>query len=189
MARSTTPASTTGPCLQPRFSPSSRWKTRHPPTTTRPTRPPKAIPPFPQRIKNGSYHFVDNNQTETDQNATGPAPGDPVVTLFRPLPKTLAREELENGKIRLWGMILANGGSPITKAAFELADNMLFRNSIFIPHPFSQAVRTSTSNSNSNPASATTTERWSPTRWARRPDQPRSSPPRATESIGGPTPS
>ena len=88
---------------------------------------------FPPTDQNGSNHFVDNNQTETDQNATGPAPGDPVVTLFRPLPKTLAREELENGKIRLWGMILANGGSPITKAAFELADNMLFRNSTLHP--------------------------------------------------------
>ena len=30
-------------------------------------------------------------------------------------------------------MILANGGSPITKAAFELADNMLFRNSTLHP--------------------------------------------------------
>ena len=88
---------------------------------------------FPPTDQNGSNHFVDNNQTETDQNATGPAPGDPVVTLFRPLPKTLAREELENGKIRLWGMILSNGGSPITKAAFELADNMLFRNSTLHP--------------------------------------------------------
>ena len=88
---------------------------------------------FPPTDQNGSNHFVDNNQTETDQNATGPAPGDPVVTLFRPLPKTLAREELENGKIRLWGMILSNGGSPITEAAFELADNMLFRNSTLHP--------------------------------------------------------
>ena len=72
---------------------------------------------------------VDNNQTQTDQNGTGPAPGDPTPTLFRPLPKTLPHEELANGNFRLWGMILADGGSPVTEVAFELADNMVFRNS------------------------------------------------------------
>jgi hypothetical protein len=71
---------------------------------------------------------VENNQTQTDQNATAPAPGDPAPTLFRPLPKTLAREELGNGNFRLWGQVLADGGSPVTGVAFELADNMVFRN-------------------------------------------------------------
>jgi surface protein len=93
--------------------------------------PPNQTTPPPDN--NGTSPPPENNQTRTDQNATGPAPGDPVVTLYRPLPKTLAHEELENGKIRLWGMILANGGSPITEAAFELADNMLFRNSTLHP--------------------------------------------------------
>jgi N-acetylneuraminic acid mutarotase len=72
---------------------------------------------------------VDGNQTQTDQNATAPAPGDPAPTLFRPLPKTLAREELGNSNFRLWGQVLADGGSPVTGVAFELADNMVFRNS------------------------------------------------------------
>jgi hypothetical protein len=45
------------------------------------------------------------------------------------LPRTLPHEEVPNGKIRLWGIILANGGSPITEVAFELADNMVFRKS------------------------------------------------------------
>ena len=82
---------------------------------------------------NGTSPPVDNSQTQIDQNATEPAPGVPVVTLYRPLPKTLAREELENGKIRLWGMILANGGSPVTETAFEVADNLVFRNSTLHP--------------------------------------------------------
>ena len=67
----------------------------------------------------------DNNQTDhrLDNNST----------LFPPLPKTLTREELENGKIRLWGQVLANGGSPITEVAFELADNLVFRKSTLHP--------------------------------------------------------
>jgi len=72
---------------------------------------------------------TDDNQTQTDPNGTAPAPGDPVVTLYRPLPKTLAQEGLANGNFRLWGIIQADGGSPITEVAFELADNMVFRNS------------------------------------------------------------
>jgi hypothetical protein len=73
---------------------------------------------------------VDGNQTQPDQNATGPDPDPaPPVTLFRPLPKTLAREELGDSNFRLWGQILADGGSPVTGVAFELADNMVFRNS------------------------------------------------------------
>ena len=82
---------------------------------------------------NGTLPPVDDNQTQTDQNATVPAPGDPVVTLYRPLPKTLAREELGAGSIRLWGMILADGGSPVTEVAFEVADNLVFRNSTLHP--------------------------------------------------------
>ncbi len=67
----------------------------------------------------------DNNQTDhrLDNNST----------LFPPLPKTLTQEELENGKIRLWGQVLANGGSPITEVAFELADNLVFRKSTLHP--------------------------------------------------------
>ena len=49
------------------------------------------------------------------------------------MPKTLAREELGNGNFRLWGQVLADGGSPITSVAFELADNMVFRNSTLHP--------------------------------------------------------
>ncbi|SVE40720.1 uncharacterized protein METZ01_LOCUS493574, partial [marine metagenome] len=75
---------------------------------------------------------VDNTQTNPnppdDGNTSDPDPA-PPVTLFRPLPKTLAREELGNGNFRLWGQVLADGGSPVTGVAFELADNMLFRNS------------------------------------------------------------
>jgi len=78
---------------------------------------------------NGTSPPVDNNQTQIDQNATAPAPGDPVVTLYRPLPKTLPHEELANGNFRLWGQVLADGGSPVTEVAFEVADNMVFRNS------------------------------------------------------------
>ena len=82
---------------------------------------------------NGTAPPPENNQTQTDQNATAPPPGDPVVTLYRPLPKTLAREELGAGSIRLWGMILADGGSPVTEVAFEVADNLVFRNSTLHP--------------------------------------------------------
>jgi hypothetical protein len=82
---------------------------------------------------NGTTPPVDDNQTQTDQNATEPPPGVPVVTLYRPLPRTLPHEEVPNGKIRLWGMILANGGSPITEVAFELTDNMLFRKATLYP--------------------------------------------------------
>ena len=42
----------------------------------------------------------DNNKTQTDQNATAPAPGDTASTLFRPLPRTLPHEEVPDGKIR-----------------------------------------------------------------------------------------
>ena len=87
----------------------------------------------PPTDDNGTSPPPENNQTQTDQNATAPAPFDPVVTLYRPLPKTLAREELPNGNYRLWGQVLADGGSPITEVAFELADNMVFRNSTLHP--------------------------------------------------------
>jgi len=83
----------------------------------------------PPPDNNGTNPPVDDNQTDPDQNATEPAPGDPAPTLFRPLPKTLAREELGDNNFRLWGQILADGGSPVTTVAFELSDNMLFRNS------------------------------------------------------------
>ena len=54
-------------------------------------------------------------------------------TLFPPLPKTLAHEELKTGQIRLWGQILASGGSPVTETAFEVADNLVFRNATLYP--------------------------------------------------------
>ena len=73
-------------------------------------------PPFPTADNNQTDHRLDNNST-----------------LFPPLPKTLAREELKTGKIRLWGQILANGGSPITEVAFEVADNLVFRKSTVYP--------------------------------------------------------
>jgi surface protein len=87
----------------------------------------------PPTDNNGTNPPVDNNNTQTDQNATAPPPGDPVVTLYRPLPKTLPHEELSNGNYRLRGMILADGGSAITEVAFELADNMVSRNSTLHP--------------------------------------------------------
>jgi hypothetical protein len=49
-------------------------------------------------------------------------------TLYPPLPKTLVREELANSNFRLLGIIVADGGSPVTGVAVEVADNMLFRN-------------------------------------------------------------
>jgi surface protein len=82
---------------------------------------------------NGTSPPPENNQTQTDQNGTAPAPGDPVTTLFRPLPKTLPHEEQANGNFRFWGMILADGGSPVTEVAFELADNLVFRNATLHP--------------------------------------------------------
>jgi surface protein len=87
----------------------------------------------PPPDNNGTNPPVDNNNTQTDQNGTAPAPGDPTPTLFRPLPKTLTHEELPNGNYRLRGIIVANGGSPVTQVAFELADNMVFRNSTLHP--------------------------------------------------------
>ena len=69
-------------------------------------------PPFPTADINQTDHRLDNNST-----------------LFPPLPKTLTREELKTGQIRLWGQILASGGSPVTETAFEVADNLTFRNS------------------------------------------------------------
>jgi surface protein len=83
----------------------------------------------PPPDNNGTSPPPENNQTQTDQNATAPASGDPTPTLFRPLPKTLPHEELGNSNFRLWGQVLADGGSPVTEVAFELADNMVFRNS------------------------------------------------------------
>ena len=77
---------------------------------------------------------VDQNETDTDQNVTVPDP-DPYLppTLFRPLHKTLVHEELKDGNFRFWGQIMADGGSAVTTVAFEIADNMLFRNSSLQP--------------------------------------------------------
>jgi len=79
------------------------------------------------------HTFVDYNQTHPERNASAPLPDEHNQTLFRPYPRTLAREELKDGNFRFWGQILADGGSPVTTVAFELADNMLFRNSNLHP--------------------------------------------------------
>ena len=50
-------------------------------------------------------------------------------TLSRPLSKALAAQDLGNSKYTFWGIIQADGGSPVTGVAFEVADNMVFRNS------------------------------------------------------------
>ncbi len=50
-----------------------------------------------------------------------------------PIAQTLPHEEVPNGKIRLLGMILADGGSPVTEVAFEVADNMVFRKATLYP--------------------------------------------------------
>ena len=46
-----------------------------------------------------------------------------------PLPKALAVQDLGNSQYTFWGIIQADGGSPVTGVAFEVADNMVFRNS------------------------------------------------------------
>ena len=113
------------------------------------------------------YHLesagtCENNQNHTDQNATAPVTGDPAPSLFHPYPRTLAREELKDGKFRFWGQILADGGSPTAKSHSNWRTICSSATPPCIPHPFSRAVRTSIWNSNSNPASATTTGRWPP---------------------------
>ena len=79
------------------------------------------------------HTFVDYNQTHPERNASAPLPDEHNQTLFRPYPRTLPREELKDGNFRFWGQIMADGGSPVTEVAFELADNMLFRNSNLQP--------------------------------------------------------
>ena len=125
-------------------------------------------PPFPTADINQTDHRLDNNST-----------------LFPPLPKTLAREELKTGKIRLWGQILANGGSPVTETAFEVADNLVFRKSTLHSAPYSRAARTFTHPSPSNRANAITTGQWRPMPSAQPTGRPRSSPRRVAPSVGG----
>ena len=79
------------------------------------------------------HHPVDSNFTYTDPNGTALTPAASHSSLFRPIPQTLPHEEVPNGKIRLWGMILANGGSPITEVAFEVAENLVFRKATRYP--------------------------------------------------------
>ena len=80
---------------------------------------------------NSSAPPVDANNTQTDHNAP-PAVGQPIPALYRPLPQTMPAQALGDLNYTFWGMIMANGGSPITEVAFELADNMLFRNSALL---------------------------------------------------------
>jgi surface protein len=79
------------------------------------------------------HHPIDSNYTYTDSNGTALTPVASHSSLFRPLPQTLPREEVPNGKIRLWGQVLANGGSSITEVAFEVADNLVFRKATLYP--------------------------------------------------------
>jgi len=79
------------------------------------------------------HHPVDSNFTYTDPNGTVLTPVASHSSLFPPLPKTLAREELKTGQIRLWAQILASGGSPVTGTAFEVADNLVFRKPTVYP--------------------------------------------------------
>jgi hypothetical protein len=78
-------------------------------------------------------HPVDSNFTYPDSNGTALTPVASHSSLFRPIPQTLPHEEVPNGKIRLWGQILANGGSPVTEVAFELTDNLVFRKATLYP--------------------------------------------------------
>ena len=50
---------------------------------------------------NGTNPAVDQNQTQTDQNTSVPALGVPVVTLYRPFPKTLTPKELDLSLIHI----------------------------------------------------------------------------------------
>ena len=76
---------------------------------------------------------VDANHTHTDHN-TPPVVGQPAPVLYyRPLPQTMPAQALGDLNYTFWGMIMADGGSPVTQVAFELADNMLFRNSTLHP--------------------------------------------------------
>ena len=122
------------------FSTNSNWPydwsayVAIPPTDNNQTAPPvdqnSSAPPVDY---NGTHPPVDGNNTQTDQNVTAPTPVDFNSTLFRPLLQTLDREELGADSIRLWGMILADGESPVTEVAFEVADNLVFRNSTLHP--------------------------------------------------------
>ena len=81
---------------------------------------------------NSSAPPVDANHTHTDHNAP-PVVGQPIPALYRPLPQTMPAQALGDLNYTFWGMIVADGGSPVTQVAFELADNMLFRNSTLHP--------------------------------------------------------
>ena len=117
----------TPPADNNQTTPSSDNNATNPPVDVNYTNPPTDI--------NGTVipPPVENNQTDPNQNASAPVTGDPATSLFRPYPRTLPREELKDGNFRFWGQILTDGGSPITEVAFELADNMLFRNSTLRP--------------------------------------------------------
>ena len=52
---------------------------------------------------------------------------------LRPLPQAIQAQALGDLNYNLWGQVMADGGSPVTQVAFELADNMLFRNSTLHP--------------------------------------------------------
>jgi hypothetical protein len=66
----------------------------------------------------------------TTESVTSAATPEVVIppTLYPPLPKALAAQDIGNSKYTFWGIIVADGGSPVTGVAFELADNMVFRN-------------------------------------------------------------
>ena len=54
-------------------------------------------------------------------------------TFYRPSPQVLSAQVVADLKYTFNGKILATGGMPVTKVAFELADNMLFRNAQSYP--------------------------------------------------------
>jgi hypothetical protein len=49
------------------------------------------------------------------------------ATFYRPIPQVKSVQESDDLNYTFNGEILANGGMPVTQVAFELADNMLFR--------------------------------------------------------------
>ena len=50
------------------------------------------------------------------------------ATFYRPIPQVKSVQASDDLNYTFNGKVLANGGMPVTMVAFELADNMLFRN-------------------------------------------------------------
>jgi hypothetical protein len=54
-------------------------------------------------------------------------------TFYRPLTQVLSAEAVGDLNYTFTGKILANGGIPVTRVAFELSDDMLFQNATLHP--------------------------------------------------------